>query len=115
MAWKELLQLHDAQERSGPLPNGGESRDKGSLIRQVGEIFGQTGGETNAADGGAELPPPVYQDGYVRRSPVQPYQTAADYRRRRVRKAVTALVILIMAVLLVFALMRSGFLVFRLR
>ena len=68
-----------------------------------------------AAESAEDTSPQVFQDGYVRRSPVQAYQTAADYHRRRIRKGIMAAVILVILVLLVLALIRSGFLAFRFR
>ncbi len=46
-------------------------------------------------------------DGYVRRSPVQPYAEAADYRKRRIRSAVTTAAVICLAVLLIVALVRA--------
>ena len=117
MAWKELLQLHDSQEQSGPAADSGEGREKGSLIRQICELFGLPAGDGGAAsaESAEAASPQVFQDGYVRRSPVQAYQTAADYHRRRIRKGIMAAVILVILVLLVLALIRSGFLAFRFR
>jgi len=114
MAWKELLLLHDTEPEKQNMLGDGEPGDRGSLIRQVCEQFGQTVTEQKAED--AEPQAPVRcADGYVRRSPVQPYGTAEDFMRRRIRRIVTIVIIAGFAVLLVYALMRSGLLVFRLR
>ena len=56
--------------------------------------------------------PEVFADGYVRRSPVQPYLTAADYRSRMIRRAVGIALGLCAAVLLVVALLRAKLLRF---
>ena len=117
MAWEELLRLHDDRKEDASLPlPGGEARDKGSLIGQARQLVGMGSGEPDASAGPDEAQAQVIcRDGYVRRSPVQPYRTAEDFARRRARKIVTAVVILIVAVLLIYALMKSGLLVFRLR
>ncbi len=51
-------------------------------------------------------------DGYVRRSPVQPIYEAADYRRRIIRRIVNGVVVVIVALVLVWLLLRSGILAF---
>ena len=116
MAWEELLLLHDEKPEDQLLLSDGKAKEKGSLIRQVRALVGQTGGENAAAaePDEPEAPRPC-PDGYVRRSPVQPYRTAEDYFRRRTRKAVLAVIVLVLAVLLVLALMKTGLLQFRLR
>ena len=114
MAWKELLQLHDTKpEEQVQFGDSGE-KDRGSLIRQVCEQFGKTVAE-NAAEDDDMQGPVRCADGYVRRSPVQPYGTAEDFLRRRIRRIVMIVLGVIFAVLLILALMRSGLLVFRLR
>ena len=114
MAWKELLLLHDTQPEEQALLGDGEEKDREGLIRQICERFGKTIAENTAAD--AEAQEPMHcADGYVRRSPVQPYGTAEDFMRRRIRKIVTFVLGAIVVVLLVYALMRAGLLVFRLR
>jgi hypothetical protein len=116
MAWEELLRLHDTGKESQALVYDAEAQDKGGLIRQVSELVGTPPADESARTARDAAQDTVRcQDGYVRRSPVQPYGIAADYTRRRARRIVTAIVILVFAVLLVFALMRSGLLVFRLR
>ena len=116
MAWKELLELHGTKEESLPLSDG-EMRDKGSLISQVRGMAGDTRSEdASAAAASGALPELVCcRDGYLRRTPVQAYRTAEDFNRRRIRKAVTVVLVLILAALLLLALMKSGLLVFRLR
>ncbi|MCD7888279.1 MAG: hypothetical protein LUG44_11860 [Clostridiales bacterium] len=51
-------------------------------------------------------------DGYVRRSPVQPICESADYRRQIVRRIVNGVVVVIVALVLVWLLLRSGILAF---
>lgn len=115
MAWKELLLLHDTQPEEQPLLGDGETKDRDGLIRQVCEQFGQTvAGDPATAETAAQEPVRC-ADGYVRRSPVQPYGTAEDFMRRRTRRIVIIALVAVFAVLLVYALMRSGLLVFRLR
>ena len=114
MAWKELLLLHDTQPEKQTVPGEGEPKDQGSLIRRVCEQFGKTVTEDSAADAGIQEPVRC-ADGYVRRSPVQPYGTAEDFMRRRIRRIIMILLGAVFAVLLIYALMRSGLLVFRLR
>ena len=117
MAWEELLRQHDKKKDSQTSPTGRDARDKGSLLSQVRELVGQT----DAAD--AELPAEdeslpeqvICPDGYVRLSPVQPYTTAGDYMRRRIRKAVMIVIGVIFVGLLLYALMRSGLLIVRVR
>ena len=116
MAWEELLLLHDEKPEDQLLLSDGKAKEKGSLIRQVRALVGQTGGENAAAaePDEPEAPRPC-PDGYVRRSPVQAYRTAEDFSRRRIRKIITAVVVVIIAALLLYALMKSGLVVFRLR
>ncbi len=117
MAWEDLLRRHSAQKETQPQPQNDETWEKGSLIRQVSELVGQSGAESAAlpANDGVPQEPLVYADGYERRSPVQIYQTAEDFQQRRIRKVITIIVVAIMALLLVYALMKSGLLIFRLR
>lgn len=49
-------------------------------------------------------------DGYVRRSPVQPYRVPPEYRRRRRRLAVLVVLILLALVLIVLGIWRNGLL-----
>lgn len=118
MAWKELTLLHDTPEEPQVQLSDGRPRDRGSLLQQVHEVFGDAGEESAsaaAADTAAVDGPPRCSDGYLRRSPVQPYRTPEDYPRRRNRKIIMAAVILVLAVLLILALLKSGLLVLRLR
>lgn len=113
MAWEELLRLHDTREDDAQLSEGGEARDARSLIRRVSELAGQPDGAESAApeDGGAS---PVYcADGYLRRSPVQPYHTAEGYESRRTRRIVLAALGVCLAALLAYALIRAGIFRFR--
>ena len=52
------------------------------------------------------------QDGYVRRSPVQPVQTAPDYYRNIVKRIVLGVLLGCLLLAGAWALMRSGFLAF---
>ena len=116
MAWKELLQLHgEPKENTTPQP-GDEAPDRGSLIQQARRLIGNSAdAPAQTDDFGAEQVQVICRDGYVRRSPLQPYRIADDYQRRRIRKALTAVIVLIVIVLLVLMLMKTGLLVFRLR
>ena len=115
MAWKELLLLHDTQPEEQPRLGDGETKDRAGLIRQVCAQFGQTvDGDPATAETAAQEPVRC-ADGYVRRSPVQPSGTAEDFTRRRTRRIVMIALAAVFAVLLIYALMRSGLLVFRLR
>lgn len=59
---------------------------------------GRRAGALEEADTPAQ--PPVYADGYQRRSPVQPYRCPAEYRRaRRVRLALGAAALVLGAAL----------------
>ena len=53
-------------------------------------------------------PPQAAEDGYVRRSPVQPVCEAADYRRRLVRRGIGIAVIIVIIVAAVIMLDRLG-------
>lgn len=116
MAWEELLLLHDEQPDDQLLLSDGKAKEKNSLIRQARAQLGQSDEAPDApAEPDAPEAPQRCADGYVRRSPVQSYRTAEDYTRRRIRKFVTAGIVVILAALLLYALMKSGLLVFRLR
>ncbi len=51
-------------------------------------------------------------DGYVRNSPVQPICESADYRRRIIRRGMSAVILLLVALVLVWLLLQSGILAF---
>lgn len=113
MAWEELLRQHDRREDELSPSAASETRDRGSLIRQAAEIFGQTGEESaGPAESGEPEVCVCYPDGYERRSPLQPYRTPEDYMRKRIRKAVAIAVAACFVILVVVALMRIGFLRF---
>ena len=61
-----------------------------------------------------EMPeqPVVLPDGYVRRTPVQPYRTLAGYRRQRMRRRLAVLALVIFLAALAAAIWRSGLLRF---
>ncbi len=108
MPWEELLKLHETgEDKLDPVKE--DRFDTGSLIRQVAALTGHAGPGPAVGMPRLEAGEPVYcADGYLRRSPVQPYFTAADFRRRRVRKIITAVLLLCLAALLVVVLLRSG-------
>ncbi len=111
MPWEELLRARSGRETQTPTP-GEERRRSGSLIDQVAVSIGQTVDPPPPEDPtGTE--PLLLPDGYLRRSPAQPYRTAADFRQRRVRKALGALALVCLVALLVFALLRSGLVKFK--
>ena len=116
MAWEELLRLHDTQKESRPLPESETVRENGSLIRQVCDLFGRSAPvPPSQTEADAVQVPPRCADGYLRRSPVQPYGVAEDFGRRRIRRIVMIVVGAIFVGLLIYALMRAGLLIFRLR
>jgi hypothetical protein len=117
MAWEELLRRQDAREETARDAGTETAPDGAGLLRQVRALFGQSAAEEPPAaeETAQEQEPPGCADGYVRRAPVQPYQTAPDFTRRRVRKIVTAVVVLVLAAVLVLTLVRVGMLQFRLR
>ena len=109
MAWKELLQQHQTQE-NGEAQETDASQAQGSLLQQVRLLVGQTAPDVPAAEASTEAhgkKRAACADGYVRRSPAQPYVTPPDYRRRRIRKAVLFLIVLAFLILLAVALLRS--------
>ena len=106
MPWEELLKLHDSGE-SQAAPAREDVSQPDSLIRQAAALVGQPA----PAEAGTEKKEtgPVYcGDGYIRRSPVQEYRTAADFRRRRIRRLLGLLLVLVLAALLVLALLKTG-------
>ena len=116
MALEELLRVNDAQTEARQTAVPESAPEKGGLIRQVCALFGQSAGEapaTAAEDAAAKAA--ACADGYMRRSPVQPYQTAEDFTRRRVRRIVLILVGLAVVAALGLALIRAGLLQVRLR
>ena len=117
MALEELLRERGAPAEGQGASAEAERREQGSLIRQAAAMIGQTGEEGFAPPSGGESAgeaeePETCGDGYVRRSPVQAYGTAADYYARRIRRAVTIVAGIFLAALLVLALLRSGLLRF---
>ena len=90
------------------------------MSRRAGQALEQAAAarpaQPGAADGlePAELPeqPPVCADGYVRRTPVQPYRTPVGYCRRQRRRLAMLLVTAALVVLLAAAVFRSGLLRF---
>ena len=114
MAWEELLKTQERREESAAAAARTEVRAQESLIRQAAAMIGQTGEADPAppAESGEAGESVCCRDGYVRRSPVQPYGTAADYFARRIRKAVLIVVGIFLAALLVVALLRAGLLRF---
>ncbi len=116
MAWKELLRLHDAQQENQTGAGNETQQNRDSLIGRLCEGYRNPDRAASApAAEKAEQEPIRYPDGYVRRSPLQPYTRTEEYRQRRYRRNLLALLCVLFAVLLVYALMQSGLLVFRLR
>ena len=108
MALEQLLE-QQTETPAQPQPEPGAARAQGSLLQQVRALLGQSA----AADAGrraAEAPAErvVCADGYVRRSPVQPYYTPEDFGRRRTRRIILYAVGVVFVVLVVTALVRSG-------
>ena len=109
MAWEDLLRSHSRREDGFSPASGADQRSEGSLIRQIAAMVGMTAAAEEAEEPAPAEPeePEIYADGYVRRSPMQPYQTAADYRIRMIRKAVGIVLGLCLAALLAVALVRA--------
>ena len=109
MAWEELLEQQQTNSAVQPQPEPDAAWSRGSLLKQVCALLGPAAA-ADAARKNLDAPAEraVCADGYVRRSPVQPYRVAEDYHKRRVRKAVTVAVGICTAVLLVIALVRAG-------
>ena len=109
MALEELLRQRDKGEEQAAVRT--EARDKGSLIRQAGEMFSLREEDFPLPEEGrAPGEQVICADGYVRRSPVQPYAVPADYQKRRIRKAVTIAVVVCLVVLALAALVKTGLL-----
>lgn len=56
--------------------------------------------------------PVVCADGYVRRTPVQPYRTPVGYHRRRLRRKIRMAVLAVLLAAVIAAIVRSGLLRF---
>ncbi len=107
MALEELLRQQDHGEKQAASQAG--TRDRGSLIRQACEMFSLPEEGFPVPDSDGDQPESVVcGDGYVRRSPVQPYLVAEDYQKRRIRKAVTVAAVAFLAILLIVALVRAN-------
>ena len=108
MAWKELLEQQREGEQRSAEPEGGASRSRGGLIRTIcGEMEPVTAAN-KAAKHGTEDAHVQLPDGYVRVTPVQEYGTSPDFKRKRIGKIITAVIILALAVLLILALLKTG-------
>jgi hypothetical protein len=112
MAWEELLKTQGPREDGATAPAQTETRVRESLIRQAAAMAGQNVGEDPAPAENADDGETICRDGYVRRSPVQVYGTAADYNARRIRRLVTIVGGIVLVALVVLALVRSGLLRF---
>ena len=106
MAWEELLK----QKEGGPRPSeseGAASRGRDGLIAHIC-------GDTVQAESGApsrslaDETNMLLPDGYMRRTPVQEYRISQEFKRKRIRRAVLAVVVLGLVVLLVLAILKSG-------
>ena len=106
MAWEELLKQKEGEPRPSE-PEGAASRGRDGLIAQIcGETVPAESGapaKSSADEAHMRLP-----DGYVRRTPVQEYRVSQEYKRKRIRRAVLAVVVLGLLVLLVLAVLKSG-------
>ena len=107
MAWEELLKQQTGKEPRKTESDGGTPSERETLIRQICGEMGGTAHEA-APENEAEEPPAPLSDGYVRRTPVQKYTTAPDFRRKRIGRVVQAAIVLIVLALLVLALFKSG-------
>ena len=108
MAWEELQIEQQTQTAVQPQPEPGAAWSRGGLLEQVCALLGPAAA-ADAARKNLDAPAEraVCADGYVRRSPVQPYFTPEDFGRRRTRKIVLIIVGVVFVVLLVTALVRS--------
>ena len=106
MPWEELLKQQTGREPGRTEQNGAAPQERETLIRQICDNMGGTDGKTAPKSDAEEAPVPL-SDGYVRRTPVQKYKTAPDYKRRRIGRAVQAVIVLILFALLVLALFKS--------
>ncbi len=114
MSLEELLKQQENGREIAPPPRDGKPRGGDSLLRQAEEMAGQAAAPPAERDE-ADREPLRLPDGYVRRSPVQVYQTAEDYGRRRARRAGLIALGVVVAALVLAALVKSGFVVFRFR
>ena len=106
MPLEELLRRQNRQAENLPALSE-DRRNLGSLIEQAAMSIGQT-----VPQAGEEPPrEPVHcSNGYLRRSPVQEYQTAADYKKKRSRRIIGGILLVILLALLALALVRAGLL-----
>ena len=113
MPWEELLKTQEHREENAAAART-EVRAQESLIRQAAAMIGQAeeADPVPVAEAGEAGEGVCCRDGYMRRSPVQPYGTAPDYYARRIRRAVMIVVGIFLAALLVVALLRAGLLRF---
>ena len=115
MSLEELLRQQEDGRESAPLPQDGKPRGGDSLLREAEAMAGKAAALPPAERDESEREPVRLPDGYVRRSPVQVYQTAEDYGRRRARRAGLIALGVVVAALVLAALVKSGFVVFRFR
>lgn len=106
MPWEELLKQQTGREPGRTEQNGAAPQERETLIRQICDNMGGADRQTAPKTDAEEAPAPL-SDGYVRRTPVQKYATAPDYKRRRIGRAVQAAIVLILFALLVLALFKS--------
>lgn len=108
MAWKELLQQQEGMEPRTADTEGSAPRGSEGMISQIcGDAAPVSGADAKAEPDAAEEQT-ILPDGYVRRTPVQVYTTAPDFRRRRIRKAIIAVIAVFLLALLLVALLKSG-------
>lgn len=103
MELPNLSLLKQGETQPEHRPPAGE-RPPASLVERAGQLC-RALPPAGAADGGA-----VCADGYVRRSPVQPYRVPPEYGRRRRRLALLAALAAVALVLIVVGLWRQGLL-----
>jgi hypothetical protein len=106
MPWEELLKQQTEREPRRTEQNGAAPQERETLIRQICDNMGGTDRKIAPKTDAEEAPAPL-SDGYVRRTPVQKYMTAPDYKRRRIGRAVQAAIVLILFALLILALFKS--------
>lgn len=103
----ETSLVKQARKLSGQMVRKGDE-----LVAQV--VKGPKGRRASAGETVAEVPAPVRPapDGYVRRSPVQPIHTAADYKARIAKKLVSGCILVVVLAVAVWLLLKTQLLAF---
>lgn len=110
----QLEPLRRQEEQPERPARNGEQARRPSLVEQAALMWresAQPGRKVKAAGRREEHGPAACADGYVRRTPVQVYQTSAGYRKRWRRHLGTVLIV-VLAALAIVAIWRAGLLSF---